>query len=533
MIDRIESLAGPHQGGDVPGGQPGPARSLPTIHSRSTAAFALRPYQSTDIERLRDTFRQGKRAPLYQLSTGGGKTVVFAHVVLSAVAKGTRVLILAHRRELIRQASDKLTDLGVAHGIIAAGLDRDHDAQVIVASIQTVARRMGSLPQFGLIVIDEAHHAVANTWANLLKSQPNARLLGVTATPARLDGKGLGLSCGGHFDEIVCGPSMQTLVDDGYLAPTKVYIPSATIDLQGVRTIAGDYDEGELEKRATGVTGDAVKEFAALPEGTTAMCFCVTVAHAEAVAAAFQEAGYRAVAVHGGMDKADRDDAIQGLLDGSTQVLTSCEIISEGVDVPSVGCVVLLRPTKSLTMCLQQIGRGMRPKANGGHLTVLDHAKNCVVHGLPTEEREWTLEGKAKSDKDVVPPQPWACIACNHLNAPARPTCAECGEPKPWKCRDCGTLNRSTSPRCVECGSPKPSPRQILEMDGAAMEELKPIKRDPMERIVRMSYRSLVGRPRTEQELRAYAAAHGYKPGWVWHRLQDQQLKFGPGAGGG
>lgn len=492
--------------------------------------FELRPYQVQDIEKLRDAFRQGARAPLYQLSTGGGKTVVFSHVILSAIAKGTRVLVLAHRRELIKQASDKLTALGVPHGIVAAGLDRDHSAQVIVASIQTVARRLDSLPQFGLVVIDEAHHAVANTWSKLLEGQTNARLLGVTATPARLDGKGLGQSCGGHFDTIVCGPSMQELVDQGYLAPTKVFIPSATIDTKGIKTIAGDYDEGELEKRATGVTGDAVAEFAALPEGTTAMCFCVTVAHAEAVAAAFQEAGYRAVAVHGGMDKADRDDAIQGLQDGRTQVLTSCEIISEGVDVPSVGCVILLRPTKSLTMCLQQIGRGMRPKANGGHLTVLDHAKNCVVHGLPTEEREWTLEGKAKSDKDVVPPQPWACVACNHLNPPARPTCAECGAAKPWKCRECGCFNHADAERCEECGARRPSPRQILEMDNAKMEELKPVKVDPLERIVRMSYRSLVGRPRTEAELRAYAAAHGYKPGWVWHRLQDQQAKFGPGA---
>src|SRR5215831_10890215 len=132
-----------------------------------TEPLTLRPYQATDIERVRDAFRQGAKAPIYQLSTGGGKTVVFAHVVLAAIAKGTRVLVLAHRRELIKQASAKLSWLGVPHGIIAADLDRDHDAQVIVASIQTVARRLGTLPQFGLIIIDEAHHAVASTWSKL------------------------------------------------------------------------------------------------------------------------------------------------------------------------------------------------------------------------------------------------------------------------------------------------------------------------------------------------------------------------------
>jgi len=491
------------------------------------ADITLRPYQVIDIERLRDAFRQGARAPLYQLSTGGGKTVVFSHVIRSAIAKGTRVLVLAHRRELIKQASRKLDDLGVAHGIIAADLDRDHDAQVIVASIQTVARRLHTLPQFGLIVIDEAHHAVADTWSSLLATQDNARLLGVTATPQRLDGKGLGTHCGGHFDAIVCGQAMQTLVDEGYLAPTKVFIPSATIDTTGLRTVRGDWDEGELEERAAGVTGDAVAEFQALPEGTTAMVFCVTVAHAEQVAAMFAAAGYRARCVHGGMSKAERDAAIQGLSDGGTQVLTSCEIISEGLDVPSVGCCILLRPTKSLTMCLQQIGRGMRP-APGKTLIVLDHAKNCVAHGLPTEERDWSLDGAKKKAGEVTPPQPWPCIQCHTLNAANRRECSECGEAKPWSCKHCGCLNRARWDSCFECDAPKPQPRQVLEMDDAPMRELQPA--DKFARITRLTYTQLLKHRRTEEELRAYAKARGFKPGWVWHRLQEQKQKFSTGA---
>jgi len=486
----------------------------------------LRPYQVEDIERLRDAFRQGAKAPLYQLSTGGGKTVVFSHVIKSAIAKGTRVLVLAHRRELIKQASAKLTELGVPHGIVAADMDRDHGAQVIVASIQTVARRLATLPQVGLIVIDEAHHAVATTWTQLLASQPNARLLGVTATPARLDGKGLGKHCGGHFDAIVCGPRMQELVDQGYLAPTKVFIPSATIDTRGVKTIAGDYSEHELEERAAGVTGDAVAEFANLPEGTTAMVFCVTVKHAEDVASGFRQAGFRAICVHGGMPKAERDAAIAGLADGSTQVLTSCEIISEGLDVPSVGCCILLRPTKSLTMCLQQIGRGMRP-APGKVLIVLDHAKNCVAHGLPTEERDWTLDGAAKKGNgEVTPPQPWVCIGCHELNAPARRECKSCGEPKPWTCRECGEANRSIAHHCGNCGARRPEPRKILEMDNASMRELQAA--DKLQRILRMSYGQLLRARRTEEELSAYARSRGYKPGWVYWKLREQDEKFGP-----
>jgi DNA repair protein RadD len=506
--------------------------------------IVLRDYQVADIHRLRQSYAAGSKAPIYQLSTGGGKTVVFSHVIRGAVAKGNRVLVLAHRRELIKQASAKLDDLEVEHGIIAAGMDRDHDAQVIVASIQTVARRMDSLPQFDLIVIDEAHHAVAKTWSKLLAAQASAKLLGVTATPARLDGKGLGKHCGGHFDHIVCGPPMQELVDAGHLAPCKVFVPAARIDVTGLRTIAGDYDEGELEKRAAGVTGDAVTEFTKLPKGTTALVFCVTVKHAKTVADAFIEAGYVAATVNGDMDKEERDAAIAGLGDGSIEVLTSCEVISEGLDVPSVGCVILLRPTQSLTMMLQQIGRGMRPKADGGPLIVFDHAGNCIQHGLPTEKREWTLDG-CDEQEDRKPPEPWMCIGhyhdrldptkhCGYLNTPARPQCVECEAPKPWKCvipwsskgrpkgQMCGELNYPESEMCRACGKARPR-RHIPVQDKAVMKEFIPVDHA---HVLRMNYYQFIARPRSEAEVTAYARHRGYKKGWVWHFMKEQTQRF-------
>ena len=491
--------------------------------------FTLRDYQVSDIASLRSLYGQGAKAPIYQLSTGGGKTVVFSHVIKGAVAKAKRTLVLAHRRELIRQASNKLTDLGVPHGIIAAGQDRDHDAMVIVASIQTVARRLGEMPKFDLIVIDEAHHAVSATFTALLASQPQAKLLGVTATPQRLDGKGLGKHCGGHFDAIHCGPSMESLIEQGYLAKCRVLVPAVTINVEGIRKIAGDYDEGQLEERAVGVTGDAIKEFAKLPEGTTAIAFCVTVKHAESVAAAFAEAGYAAQAVHGGMSKEQRDNAIDGLFTGAVQVLTSCEIISEGLDVPSVGCVILLRPTQSLTMCRQQIGRGMRPKADGSALVVLDHARNCITHGLPTEPIEWSLDGAPK--KEVGPkakPEPWVCIACDTLNAAQRPLCAHCGEAKPWHCRECRTANHADALACVACGAATPR-RKPLALDDGEMAELTQAnmtdakwRNMPLWRFVKV-YRS-------DAEIEAYRRAKGYKGGWAWHFRQEQAQRMGIAA---
>ena len=480
----------------------------------------LRPYQVESITKLRNCYSWGNRAVLFQSPTGAGKTIIFSRIVAGAAAKGIRTLILAHRRELITQASDKLDWCGVPHGILCAGLDRDHDAPVLVASIQTVVRRLDKLPQFDFIVADEAHHAVSKTWSALLASQPNAKLLGVTATPQRLDGKGLGKHCGGHFDALVTGPATQTLVDAGYLAPLRVYLPAAAIDVRGLRKIAGDYDEGELEGRADGVTGDAVSEFAKLPAGTTAIAFCVTVKHAKSVAAAFAAAGYASQAIYGAMPKDERDAAIAGLATGRVQVLTACEIISEGLDVPSVGCVILLRPTQSLTMAFQQIGRGMRPKADGGALVVLDHARNCLTHGLPTEPVDWTLDGVDK-DTSKKPPEPWACFDCGVLNSPGRQECSACGAPKPWLCpdRDCRTLNSGKSETCSECGAARPR-RRVLEADNAEMAEYRP---EAYAHIVRLGYRQLLARPRTEAELAAYARAHNYKPGWVFWRLREQQ----------
>ena len=166
----------------------------------------------------------------------------------------------------------------------------------------------------------------------------------------------------------------------------------------------------------------------------------------------------------------------------------------------------------------------MRPKAGGAALVVLDHARNCVEHGLPTEERDWTLDGVTKKPgKPSEAPKPWDCIRCGILNAAARPTCSDCGALRPWACRECGTRNPGETTRCGDCGAPRPV-RKILELDDAPMAEMTA---DAFAHITRMSYRSLLRKPRSEAELAAYARAHGYKPGWVWFKLKEQEETFG------
>ena len=423
---------------------------------------------------------------------------MFTAVVQSAAAKRRRIGVMLHRRELVQQASAKLTWAGVPHGIVAAGLDRDHDANVLVCSIQTAARRLASLGRFDFIVIDEAHHARAETWHQLLASQPSAKLLGVTATPARTDGKGLGIEAGGLFDAMVCGPSMAELVAAGWLAPARCFVPGSRIDTSGLRTRAGDYVLEALADRAGSVTGDAIIEYRRRAPGQSAIAFCCTIEHAKDVAAAFRNAGYRSACVHGAMKSAERDALIGGLGDQSIEVLTSCDLISEGLDVPSVGAVILLRPTKSLVLCLQQIGRGMRPSPGKASLIVLDHAGNTLLHGLPEEDRAWSLDGAPKREVEATE------------------------EPPNWLCPNCECLNPLHAGVCIDCGALRPvwrKPPQTIDGD------LVEAKGGQYAHIIRLPYRTLKSRPRTRAELSAYARAHHYKGGWVGHFLREQELE--------
>jgi DNA repair protein RadD len=332
---------------------------------------------------------------LYQLATGGGKTHVFSYIALAAMAKGRRVLIIVHRRELLIQAVHKLALVGIRCGIIAADFPSDPDQLVQVCSIQTAVRRLDTLPMFALIIIDECHHAICATYRMLLDTQPKARLLGVTATPLRLDGRGLGREHGGLFDVIVCGPSINHLIGLGCLSGIRPFIPKSAIDLSGVRSRGGDYASNELAEVMSGakIVGEAVEEWKTHAEHQPTICFTVTIEHAEVTAKAFRDAGYRSQCVSGKTPKKERDRLIAGLGTGEVEILCNCDLISEGLDVPSVGAVSLLRPTQSLGLFMQQVGRGMRPAPGKDALIVLDHVSNCSRHGPPDLERIWSLNG--------------------------------------------------------------------------------------------------------------------------------------------
>lgn len=343
----------------------------------------LRDYQIKIENDLRLAYRQGYKAPLLVSPTGSGKTVVFADITEKAADKGKRVMILVHRKELVRQCSDALFDLNIRHGIIAPGHSMTADS-VQIASVQTLVRRLDKIAMPDLMILDEGHHVVAGSWKKILTyygftpkeytdEEGNTKrfyptditmnVLAVTATPIRLDGKGLSIDNGGFYDTLVHGPNIKELISQGYLSQPIVYAPPNQLDLRGIHKKYGDYDKHEiadLMDKPT-ITGDCVAHYLKLccknrdpRTGVSSIVFAASIKHATHIAEVFNKAGVRAESLDGTMSDRDRKYKISALGDGRIQVLTSCEIVSEGTDIPVVTAAILLRPTQSLGLYLQQ-----------------------------------------------------------------------------------------------------------------------------------------------------------------------------------
>jgi DNA repair protein RadD len=383
----------------------------------------LRPYQQQAISDLRMAYRNGSAAPLLVAPTGMGKTVVFAAITQAAAARGRQVLILVHRRELIHQASAKLAAIGVDHGVIAAGIT-PANASVQVASVQTLIRRLDRAAAPDLIIIDEAHHAVAGSWRKVIDHWPNSLLLGVTATPVRQDGRGLG----SMFDQLVLGPSTAELIATGYLSPARIYAPPPVADLTGIHRRAGDYaiDEAADRMDRPTVTGDAISHYQRIGAGQPAIAFCCNVKHAEHVCHAFRVAGIPAATLLG--TTADRDALVARFAAGFIDVLVTVDVVSEGFDCPGAAVAILLRPTQSEGLYLQQIGRVLRPAPGKAAAIVLDHVGNVHRHGFPDDHRNWTLADRERRAGSAGPPPPSVrtCPECFAAFKPA-PICPCCG----------------------------------------------------------------------------------------------------------
>lgn len=375
----------------------------------------LRPYQSRAVAL---TLASLPKNPVLVAPTGSGKTVMGCDIVRQYAAAGKRVLWVAHRKELIEQAAHTIAPVcNNLVGFIMAGYPEAPLAVVQVASIQTLVRR--KMPPCDLIIIDEAHHATAGSYSSLMTDTPR---IGLTATPFRLDGRGLG----DVFGEIIVAAYSDDLCSSGVLHAPKVYAGHAP-DLRGVRKSMGDYVTSALAERLnkTELVGDIVETWKTRADGKRTVAFAVDVAHSEHIVAQFREAGIRAEHIDGTTPKAERAATLDRLRRGDTQVVSNCMILTEGWDLPALEVAIIARPTASLNLHLQMLGRIMRACEGKDGCVVLDHAGNHYVHGLVTRRIEYSLNGKIVGEKDPLGLR--RCGACQLLYDPRLDACPECG----------------------------------------------------------------------------------------------------------
>lgn len=395
----------------------------------------LRDYQSVLIERTRQAMRSHRNV-LMQAPTGAGKTALTVFMMATAAKRGKRSIFLVHQSELLQQTSEALWKQHLAHGMICPGKAYSK-LPVQVASVQTLVRRMDKYPEPDLIVIDEAHRAAASTYRKVMEFYTNARVIGLTATPQRTDGKGLD----DLFDTIVEGPPVRSLINAGYLSEYELIAPPIDIDMSSIKTKMGDYDKKELESavdRPT-ITGDAVAHYKRHAMGRRCVVMCVSIKHAEHVCAQYKAAGIEAVQIDGKMTNAERKSVIERFRRGEVKVICNVQLLLEGVDIPAISVVQWLRPTQSLIVWLQGCGRGLRPAPGKDKLMILDHVGNWSRHGIPDEDREWSLQGRPKGrrkQKDEEPDlQIQQCLSCFHVFKTGPDFCPSCGEPLPRKGR--------------------------------------------------------------------------------------------------
>lgn len=418
------------------------------MHGTRTSArkAGLYDYQKDAIRKVQSALLDSGSVVL-QMPTGSGKTVTAAEIIRQESQKGP-VWVICHRREIIQQTSKALSALGIRHDVIAPkpeamslGFGYQPGAAVVVASIQTLRRRdIEQRPR--LVVWDECHHVAAASWRRIREGLGCAKHLGLTATPERLDGKGLS----DWFEKLVTGPATRELIDGGWLSEFRYFAPSDP-DLTNAKLMAGDYRKADIAKAMNMpvLIGDAIAEYQKNAAGKRALVFCASVDASKVLAERFNAAGIPALHVDGKTTSEERDAAVEALADGDIKVLSNVEVFTEGFDLPAIDAVILMRPTKSLSLFLQMIGRGLRTSDGKDEALIFDHAGLWLDHDWFDLPIEWKLDGGAHGRRRA---------ARKH---------------GPRRCPECKEVRLEREPVCG-CGYEFPTGREIGEYDGALRE---------------------------------------------------------------
>ena len=416
--------------------------------------ITLRPYQSDLIGRTYQSYQAGNRNALVVLPTGGGKSVIVSQIILDGHQQGLSECVIAHRNELVGQMSLHVARRGIPHRIIASKsavtqITREHRAEFgrsfvnptapcSVVSVDTLVARREQLVQWAQQVqrwtIDEAHHVLhRNKWGKAVEMFPNAYGLGVTATPSRADGMGLGRHHDGVFDDMILGPSMRDLIGMGALCDYEIAVPESdfTID-DSTLAPSGDWSSKRMREasKSSHIVGDVVVEYQRRALGKRAICFATDVETSGEMAARFNDAGITAASVSAKTPTETRNEYIRRFRDGRITVLVNVDLFGEGFDVPAVEVVIMARPTASLAVYLQQFGRALRPLDGKPYGLVIDHVSNWKRHSFPDKQHIWTLDRREKRAKREPDPDDIPLTSCRECSRPYErvySACPYCG----------------------------------------------------------------------------------------------------------
>ena len=480
----------------------------------------LRDYQKKFLSNVRDEINAGQRKICGVAPCGAGKTIMTGWLIREFMQQNKRVVFFVHRKELIEQTSKTFEELGIEHNIITPGIKANYELPVQIVSVQTLARRLRSIPKPDLLVCDECHHILANTYREIVDYWNESLLLGVTATPQRMGG----INLGDVFTSLIEAPSTKELIKLGHLTSFRYYAPTENINLDKVRVKFGEYINSDLERvmGRSKIIGNIVEHYKKFANGKKAICYCINVRHSKKVASAFQAAGISAAHCDGETNKKVREQLVDDFRTGKIKILCNAELFGEGFDLPNMQAVILARPTKSLTVFIQQSLRPLRPDPTNPNKVaiIIDHVENYLRFGLPDANRAWSLDPNPPKMEGTAPLM--ACPECYEVVPISTQTCPYCGyefvteEDKEARLREhVGKLNRLKN-----FGKEEKISRPKIKRKPKTPEEFLRIAKERNYKIGWVAIQSLEYAQSYEDCLHI-AEVCGYKPGWAWYQWKE------------
>ena len=480
----------------------------------------LRPYQQQFIDAVRNEFLHNHRRVVGVAPCGAGKTVMTGWMIRESLQRDKRSIFFVHRHELIEQTSKTFTALDIPHGIISAGCTMQPELPVQIASVQTLAKRLDKIPAPDFLICDECHHILAGTYRKILDAFPNAFLLGVTATPQRMGG----ITLCDVFSSMIQSLSVNELIQLGNLTKFNYFAPAIGVDLHNVRVKFGEFNNDDLEKvmSAKKIIGGIVDNYQKLAGDKSAICYCVNVNHSKSVADAFLSAGISAAHCDGETPKAERARIVEDFRLGKTKVLCNAELFGEGFDVPNCQAVILARPTKSLTLFIQQSMRALRPDpADPNKIAVIiDHVQNYLRHGLPNENHDWSLE---PNERDEIKKKPRKCPKCNAVVRYGVKSCPQCGYIFPVEKKNCIDTDEYQGELLkidVNHESKSPPTDTLVKHAFTTPDELLIVAKSKNYKIGWVAFQSLKF-AKSFSDCLHIAEICGYNKGWAWHKWNE------------